>query len=140
MSSSEIVPVVGKEYQVSRDGLKWVKRVFLYKNAFGAFVCQQKLSWSLGEIPALSWPQIREVQVEVPKMKKIIMVKTANEIMQYLLGSGYKPDKEGNWRKGEVPEFASSMWFYCGKEKPSYKWWWMDEWLYAEWVPVEEGE
>jgi len=83
---------------------------------------------------------IKEIPVEIPKMKKVIMVKKANEIMQYLLREGYRPDEKGYWHNGMACAFASPMWFYCGKERPSYEWSWLDEWLYAEWVPVEESK
>ena len=90
MSSSEIVPVSGKEYNVSHDGLSWVKRVFLYKNALGAYICQTHLGWSNGDLPtmcrAFAW--IKPIPVVPPKMKKVIMVKKANEIMNHLLCGG----------------------------------------------------
>jgi len=142
MSSSEIALVSGKEYNVSHDGLSWVKRVFLYTNAFGAYICQTHLGWSNGDLPtmcrAFAW--IKEIPVEKPLMKKIIMVKKANEIMQHLLREGYKPDEKGYWHNGKAASFAPGMWFYCGKVWVAYEYTWLDEWLYAEWVPVEDGE
>jgi len=139
MSSSEIVPVSGKEYQVSHDGANWVTRVFLYKNAFGAFICQTHLGWSNGDLPTMcrSFSWLRPIPIVPPKMKNVIMVKKANEVMNQLLSEGYKPNERGIWHNATAIAFSPAMWFHCGKEKPLL-WVWKDEWLYAEWVPVEE--
>jgi len=53
MSSSEIALVSGREYNVSHNGVTWVKRVFLYTTSLGLYVCQTKMGWDNGDLPSL---------------------------------------------------------------------------------------
>ena len=66
MSSSEIVPVVGKKYKVSHNGVTWVTRVFLYTTSLGLHVCQMRAGWDRGDLPSLcrSFMYIKEAYDE----------------------------------------------------------------------------
>jgi len=141
MSSSEIALVSGKEYKVSHDGESWVTRVFLYKNAFGAFICQTHLGWSNGDLPTMcrAFAYIKEIPVKTPVLKPVKVVKKANEVMNQLLSEGYQPDENGYWSNGSDIAFSPAMWYYCGAVAPTGAWSWKDEWLKIIYVPEDEA-
>ena len=59
---------------------------------------------------------------------KQIYVKSAVDIMKYLISEGYSVKDDGNWihSNGGVNGkygFVTDMWQYCGKEKPDVRNW-----------------
>ena len=126
MSSSEIVPVVGKEYRVSQNGENWVTRVFLYTTVLGAHVCQQKRGYLNGDLPILcrAYTHIKEIPVIVEHTKVLDPLSILQELVSY----GYEVDSQGDWRKHGKQTFAAGMWFYCGCP-PASLWNWEPEWL-----------
>ena len=55
-------------------------------------------------------------------------VKSAVEVMKYLVSDGYTVQRDGNWINinggiGGKYGFVTDMWQYCGKEKPDVRNW-----------------
>lgn len=78
-------------------------------------------------VPGQSYREI------VREPETITVVKSAPEIIQYLIENGYEADEDGDWIAAGKILFLGSMFRYCGKV-PNNSFIWEPEWL--EEVPV----
>ena len=101
-------------------------RVFLYYLGNEYIVSQKKTEWERNSLFSCFSSSPSKVSKYTPKQ----YVKDPVTIMKWLVDNGYKIDRYGDWCKvGEV-SFITSMWKYCGKEKPNTYTWnpdWIEE-------------
>ena len=89
-----------------------------------------KIEWVVAYIDDSIYPYMDTDGVKwkyaLPVEKKTY-VKSAIDVMKYLVSDGYKPDTMGDWIDGTKKEgrygFVTSMWQYCGKEPHSSFYW-----------------
>ena len=64
-----------------------------------------------------------------PVPSKVPFVKDAVSIMKILVADGYKPEKDGTWKKSNEVGFNYGMWQHCEGPQPTDRHLWLDEWL-----------